>query len=134
MKSAYGCSIPEDQIPTLAEYLFSQNGLQPTPVIEETRSQELASLNRQGNMNKGKPVYENFCQNCHGTNGKGDGPIGQMLDPPAADLTATGEQSDQDLLDAILNGRPGTSMPPWRGDLSPQEIQDVLAYLRSFRK
>jgi len=134
MKSAYGCSIPDDQIPTLVEYLVGQNGVQPTPVVEEARTQEPASPKSQGTVNKGKPVYTKYCLNCHGTEGKGDGPLGQVLNPPAADLTATGDTSDQILLNAIRNGRPGTSMPPWKGDLSSQEIQEVLAYIRSFRQ
>ena len=54
-----------------------------------------------------------------------------MLVPPAANLTVIGEKSDQELLATIKNGRPGTAMPSWKGDLSAQEILDVLAYARS---
>lgn len=130
MKTAFGCSISDDQIPTLVEYLVGQNGIQPTPLFERAGLQGPASTSTQGRIGKGKVIYENYCQTCHGLKGKGDGPIGQLLNPPAADLTATGKKSDQDLLQSIENGRSGTSMPPWKGNLSGQDIQDVLAYIR----
>jgi len=131
MKSAFGCSIPDDQIPTLVEYLVGQNGVQPTPSVEEARTQQPAFPKGEGNVSSGKMVYENHCVNCHGMKGKGEGPIGQVLVPPAGDLTATGKKSDQDLLQTIQNGRPGTAMPSWKGSLSSQEIHNVLAYIRS---
>jgi mono/diheme cytochrome c family protein len=64
--------------------------------------------------------------------GKGDGPIGKMLIPPAANLTVLGKKSDQELLATIQDGRPGTAMPSWKDNLSAQEIADVLFYVRSF--
>jgi hypothetical protein len=33
--------------------------------------------------------------------------------------------------ETIANGRPGTSRPPSDGLLSPQQIEDVIAFLRS---
>jgi cbb3-type cytochrome c oxidase subunit III len=131
MKSAFGCSIPDDQIPPLVKYLVGQNDIQATSLIEEARTQPPLSPKGEGNVGKGKTVYENNCVTCHGTEGKGDGPIGQVLVPPAGDLTATENKSDQDLIQTIQKGRPGTAMPSWKGGLSSQEIQDVLAYIRS---
>jgi len=42
-----------------------------------------------GDPAKGKAVYERLCVACHGAQGKGDGPAGQMMRPPAADLTGS---------------------------------------------
>lgn len=86
-----------------------------------------------GDPNKGKALYEQLCASCHGGQGKGDGPAGQALVPPAADLTAPASRrkSDAELRTIIEKGKPGTAMPGWRGRLSEQERQDVLAYVRS---
>ena len=133
MKSAFGCPIPEDQIPKLVEYLVSQNAIDPTSLSVKEAQEEGPSLaGDKGDTEHGQAVYEMYCANCHGSKGKGDGPVGQALVPPAADLTTTKKKSDPDLLDAIQNGKPGTAMPPWKGDLSAQDIQDVLSYIKSF--
>ena len=36
---------------------------------------------------QGKELYTKYCASCHGAGGKGDGPVGKMLTPPASDLT-----------------------------------------------
>lgn len=135
MKHTFGCPIPDDSIATLASYLTNQNEIQPT-ALNHRNVQELSppSDTATVNSNNGKKIYTTNCINCHGTKGFGDGPIGQMLIPPAADLTVIGKKSDQELLTTIQNGRPGTAMPSWKGNLSAQDINDVLSYVRSFSR
>ena len=89
-----------------------------------------------GEAVKGKAVYEKSCMACHGSQGKGDGPTGKVLVPPAADFTsaASKRKSDAELLRIIENGKPPTAMIAWKGVLSAQEIQQVLAYVKSLRK
>ena len=84
----------------------------------------------------GESVYRSNCLNCHGSKGKGDGPIAGSLTSPPADLTNSTVQNKEDetLLKVILNGKTGTSMPAWKNDLSKQQIRDVLAYLRTFQQ
>ncbi len=130
MKRVFGCPIPNDHIPTLVGYLVIQNDVDPWGLLTKEVQKDNLSLNRSmGNSNQGKEVYTTYCLNCHDTTGKGDGPIGQSLVPPAADLTIIGEKSDKALLQIIRNGRPGTAMPSWKGDLSDQDILDVLSYI-----
>jgi mono/diheme cytochrome c family protein len=89
-----------------------------------------------GDSRKGKAVYEKSCVLCHGPQGRGDGPVGKTINPPAADFTsvASKKKTDAELLDAIENGRPPTAMVGWKGQLSAAEIQDVLAYVKSLRQ
>lgn len=89
-----------------------------------------------GDAGKGKAVYEQRCLACHGPQGKGDGPTGKVLIPPAADFTsaASKKKSDADLLKIIENGKPPTAMVAWKGQLSDQDIQNVLAYVKTLRK
>ncbi|UCH90877.1 MAG: c-type cytochrome [Nitrospirota bacterium] len=133
MQQKFGCPIPDNSIGTLAKYLTNQNEIEPR-ALASTNIQEQSSsfATDKGNLSKGKSVYTSFCMNCHGTKGHGDGPVGQMLIPPAADLTSLGEKSDKEILSTIRNGRPGTAMPSWKNDLSVQDIADVLSYVRSF--
>lgn len=85
------------------------------------------------NLDKGKTSYQTFCSPCHGAQGKGDGPAGKSLTPPPANLTgkSTTGKLDKELLNIIQNGKPGTAMPPWKSSLSPLQIQEILAYIRS---
>ncbi len=133
MKLAFGCPIPEESIFHLAQYLTHQNEIAP-PSSTTVDIQRASSPphNEQGNLAKGKSIYTTHCLNCHGPMGKGDGPIGTMLIPPAANLTVIGDKSDQELLTTIQNGRAGTAMPSWKGDLSLQEILNVHSYVRTF--
>jgi len=135
MQHTFGCPIPDESMATLAIYLTNQNEIKPT-ALNPTKVQEASSsfVPEKVNPNKGKVIYTTNCINCHGTKGLGDGPIGQMLIPPAADLTVIGKKSDQELLTTIQNGRPGTAMPSWKGNLSAQDITDVLSYVRSLSR
>jgi mono/diheme cytochrome c family protein len=80
---------------------------------------------------KGKAVYEKHCLVCHGPQGKGDGPAGRMLKPPAADFTnaETKKKSKADLMQIVENGKPGTAMGPWKGQLSQAEVNDLMEYV-----
>jgi len=86
-----------------------------------------------GDPAKGKAVYEKFCVTCHGAQGKGDGPAGLMMTPRPADFTSPKIKGkpDGELLKSIQDGRPPTTMPAFKGQLSVQQISDVLTYIRS---
>ncbi len=89
-----------------------------------------------GDPAKGQAIYQAKCTVCHGPQGKGDGPIGPGLKPPAADFTA--EQSKRKSADEmrriIEGGKPNTAMVAWKSQLSAGEIDDVLAYVLTLRK
>lgn len=89
-----------------------------------------------GDQAAGAKLYAKHCTLCHGPEGKGDGPAGASLRPPAADLTSADVRgdSDEELLGIIANGKQGTAMPPWKGTLSEKQMQDVLAYIRSLSR
>ncbi len=131
MKHAFGCPIPDKHIPTVVDYLFNQNTIQPTTQLKKRRNNTPPITRPNENPINGKVLYKTYCINCHGSEGKGDGPIGQSLIPPAADLTATADKPDRALLKVIRHGRPGTAMPSWKGNLSDSEIHEVLSYVRT---
>ncbi|GIW55719.1 MAG: hypothetical protein KatS3mg082_2123 [Nitrospiraceae bacterium] len=99
--------------------------------IAESKPEHLA-----GDPERGKAMYEKHCLACHGEKGKGDGPFGRHLFPPAADYGSpeVKTKSDMELFKAIRDGVPGTAMQSFRRRLSNQQIRDVLAYVRSLSK
>jgi mono/diheme cytochrome c family protein len=84
----------------------------------------------------GKELYEARCSFCHGTEGKGDGPAGSALQPRPtnfADAAYRQHASAEMQRIVILNGKPGTAMVPFGQTLRPAEIDDLIAYLQTFR-
>ncbi|MDP2699816.1 cytochrome c [Thalassospira sp.] len=71
---------------------------------------------------------ENFvlqdCGSCHGMTLKGG--LGSPLTPENLTLF-----SHDDLVSVILDGRPGTAMPPWRGIVSNAEADWIANFLKT---
>ncbi|MEM7828397.1 MAG: c-type cytochrome, partial [Candidatus Aenigmatarchaeota archaeon] len=62
---------------------------------------------------RGKKIYEERCAMCHGVSGKGDGPAGKALNPPAADFTDDvwkHGSSDGEIFMVITEGVKNTGM------------------------
>jgi cytochrome c oxidase cbb3-type subunit III len=87
---------------------------------------------------QGKKLYGQFCSTCHGQSGKGDGPGAAALNPKPRDHTDKeymAKMSDEEMMKVIKNG--GVSigksplMPPWGASLKDDQIQDVIAYIRT---
>lgn len=89
-----------------------------------------------GDATKGKPIFQTKCVTCHGAEGKGDGPLGKALKPPAGDFSSADskKKSEDELRGIIENGVPKTSMVAWKKQLSESELQNVLAYVLTLRK
>jgi mono/diheme cytochrome c family protein len=67
--------------------------------------------------------YTNNCAVCHGPQ-RGGG-VGPALTPAA--LT----QADSVYFDVIKNGRTGTAMPPWGSQMTDDEINSMVQYLKN---
>ena len=96
-----------------------------------------AKVFKQADAKRGAKVYKEYCVQCHGVEGKGDGPGAKGLDPkPAvhADLPLADYPEDY-LYNLIYYGGKSVgkspNMPDWGMTLSPQNIADVIAHLRS---
>lgn len=85
-----------------------------------------------GDPGAGRPIYEKYCLLCHGPQGRGDGPQGQLMKPPATNFRSPKSKgkSDAVLLRAIREGHPKTAMTSWELELSEEDMIDVLAYIR----
>ena len=94
----------------------------------------IASEHKLGDPEKGRSIYLEHCSECHGDEGKGDGPRASVLAPGPGNLVsaATSAKSDKELLSILTNGVPRTAMQGWKDRLSEQDRQHVLAFIRSF--
>lgn len=92
-------------------------------------------------VERGKIVYDSWCVECHGIEGRGDGSAASWMLPRPRDFaqaryqirtTANGElPTDADLLRVLELGMAGTAMPAWP-NLSETEREDVIAYIKTF--
>ena len=64
------------------------------------------------------------CGACHGMTLKGG--LGPSLLP-----VALAGKEEQALVETILEGRPGTPMPPWKTEISPDEAMWMVLLLKS---
>jgi cytochrome c oxidase cbb3-type subunit III len=78
-----------------------------------------------GDAARGRVVYDANCARCHGT------PTQRQTAVHLANPVLLATATDGFLRFAIENGRPPTSMVPWKTALTPVQIDDVIGYLRS---
>jgi len=91
---------------------------------------------------RGKTVYAQNCQACHGVSGNGKGDAAAFLLPKPRNFVQANYRlrstapshlpTDADLFRAVSLGLPGTPMPPWRVNLSDEDRWAVVEYLKSF--
>lgn len=89
----------------------------------------------------GRETYQHYCLTCHGDTGAGDGFNAFNIDPHPTDLTDPAFQkakTDAALKDAIQRGGAGVGlsplMPPYGKTLTPDQVDQVVRYLRTFKK
>ncbi len=80
----------------------------------------------------GESLYRSHCSLCHGVDGHAKTTLGQQL--KAADLHSEQVQENSNALlkQVILHGK-GT-MPPFEGQLTDAQIEQLLKYVRQFGK
>jgi mono/diheme cytochrome c family protein len=85
----------------------------------------------------GRAVYKDKCQRCHGPGGLGDG---EDADPDVRedmDLTRAARADrnpDGVVFYKVSNGRRSPKMPPFKDELSKEQIWSVVAFAQSLRK
>lgn len=83
---------------------------------------------------EGAKIFHTNCEPCHGTQGHGDGPAGQSLDPRPKNLAELQTvASDDYLFWRISEGRFGTAMVGWKGVLTEEQIWQVITFLHTLK-
>jgi mono/diheme cytochrome c family protein len=90
---------------------------------------------------KGEATFKKLCAGCHGSFGKGDGPMGAHMKPKPGDFTDkpfNGSLKDDYLAKIILEGGKAVGkspmMPKMGGALKESEVADIIAYIRALAK
>ena len=84
-------------------------------------------------LSRGRAVYRQHCEVCHGAQGRGDGPAAASLRPPPADLAYhVYQHPDGQFFAWFTRGIPGTAMPAFAATLSEEDRWHVLNYINTF--
>jgi mono/diheme cytochrome c family protein len=90
----------------------------------------------------GQQLYGNYCAACHGEKGDGNGPAAKYVYPRPRNFgeakfrlvtTVNSQPSDQDLLQVITRGMPGSAMFPF-AHLSASDRQALVAHVRQLTR
>ena len=106
-------------------------GLPEFRFAEPWKSEEF----RHASVDRGRQLYKEYCMQCHGATGRGDGPAASGLDPkPAIHANIAFEKLPQDYLYNVIyyGGRSvgkSAAMPYWGLTIGQQGVADVMAYL-----
>jgi cytochrome c6 len=76
-------------------------------------------------------MYKAKCAMCHGPDGKGETATGKAMKVKDFASEEVQKMSDADLSAAISTGK--GKMPPYK-TLTPDQVKDLVAYVRSFKK
>ncbi len=95
-----------------------------TPATEAVETPEPGAAAPAGDAAHGEQLFAEIgCAACHGA--AGEGGIGPKL--------AGIKDEDEELFDAIQNGRPGTAMVAFGDRLSDDDIRDLIAFIRQLQ-
>lgn len=92
---------------------------------------------------EGRGLYVPYCQLCHGTSGKGDGPLAKVMKISLADLNTTVRARSDTFLTKVITGQGrqtitgrdrhnmlSEAMPEWKDIFSESQLKSMIAYLR----
>ena len=83
----------------------------------------------------GAAIFHVRCAMCHGAEGRGNGPMAMALNPRPIDFTNPAKRlatSDSAVREVIRGGR--RSMPAFRGQLTPAQVDSVAAFIKTLHR
>ena len=108
--------------------LFAHDWMAPKEAIERKNPvpKDAAAIER------GQKLFEQFCANCHGKTGQGDGPLAAALKPRPANLAErAGHHVDGDFAWKIANGR--GVMPAFKNQLNENQIWELTHFIQNLK-
>jgi mono/diheme cytochrome c family protein len=151
MVKVYGAEMDQRQRQLIVEYLVTMHGPNSTTTRAGARDDDVDftsppkpgaraetapflklaadGTDRLKEVIHGAELFKQDCGACHGTEGRGDGWVGQVLLRKPKDLSAT-LYSMRFLSQVLWNGKRGTAMPSWRA-LPQSDLAALAAYVRT---
>jgi mono/diheme cytochrome c family protein len=83
---------------------------------------------------RGGLVYANYCVTCHGITADGNGRAARLHNPRPSNLRASDKNDEYIALIVRRGGEAigrSPSMPPWGEELTDEQLQDIVAFVRS---
>ena len=82
--------------------------------------------------------WENHCMKCHGADGKGQTKAGKKLNVrDYTDPKVQAEMKDEEIIkvttEGVVDKNGKEKMKAYKGELSPAEIKEFVAYIRKFK-
>lgn len=115
---AHGGPFTDEQVRDLVSYLRHWEPTAP----------DLSNVKPTPDVTRGQEIFASTCYACHGDHGQG------TKNAPALNSAALLSQFDDNWFhQTIAQGRPAQGMPTWGTVLSPEEIDDVVAFIRTWR-
>lgn len=104
----------------------AQFGADATGQYEEPRDPALDRASSSDPESRGEHLYMTFCAGCHGFNG-----VAYYVHSPSFAMGDALGKSDLELQRSIARGV--GPMPGWDAMLSPDELRDIVAFIRTLR-
>jgi mono/diheme cytochrome c family protein len=118
--TAFGGPLTDEEISAIVTYIRSWEA---NPPVELPPEIETAAVSLSASA-----IYQNLCQQCHGSNGEGG--LGPSLSAP----TFQDQFTDEEIFDIINQGHKTSAMIGWGDVLTSEQIQELVILIRDFRK
>jgi len=109
------------------------HGTKNLPVPEQAKKLKNPTAPTEASLAAAKTMYLDHCAQCHGEEGKGDGPESPMYDVKPANFTDAhmmGEMTDGEIFWKISEGR--RPMPSFKKRLTEEHRWQLVNYIRTF--
>ena len=117
--ASYGGPLADDDIDALVAFIRGWEANPPVELPPEVSSGQAALT--------GAQIYADVCSRCHGPNGEGG------IGPSLANAQFQAKYDNQALLDLISKGREATPMIAWGEILAPDQIEQLVRFIRSLK-
>lgn len=124
LKGEKGGTLTAQEVEALLAFIRNLDPRNPNPI-------EVTGIGP-GDPTRGQAIYADRCAKCHGKEGEGLRDRG--LGPPLNDQQYLSQKDDEYIWQVIAKGRRGTSMPRWELKLNRQQINDLVAFIRSWQR
>lgn len=134
--------LSDEEMTNLVAYLqaVGKKRIQPRWVVapQEYRDRfhgvaEAVDVNSSAAANAGRGIYMQNCAQCHGVEGRGNGPVSISMQKKPANFTRSFYKSYDDAtwFWRTMEGVPGTRMPRWYKTLGDESAAYVVAFLKT---